>query len=124
MGLTTEPEKVAEDLEDNLADLIEKGDLAISKTDTPRDNLPQSTLDALNDDEELKPRPGKLAYSWAYSNGYGLGNTLVSTIQGSGSTSPHVGEEHQIEAVVTAIHPNMSGFYVQEEEADSDGNVI
>ena len=46
-------------------------------------------------------------------------NTLISLIQGSADTSPHLDEVHRIEGVVTAIHPEMDGFYVQEETSDS-----
>ncbi len=49
-------------------------------------------------------------------------NTLISLIQGSADTSPHLDEVHRIEGVVTAIHSEMDGFYVQEETSDSDGN--
>ncbi|NDD45407.1 MAG: ExeM/NucH family extracellular endonuclease, partial [Synechococcaceae bacterium WB9_4xB_025] len=49
-------------------------------------------------------------------------NTFISTIQGSGIASELVGEQHRIEGIVTAIHPAMKGFYVQEEAADSDND--
>ena len=49
-------------------------------------------------------------------------NTFISTIQGSGVASALVGEQLRIEAIVTAIHPEMKGFYVQEEDADSDND--
>jgi predicted extracellular nuclease len=49
--------------------------------------------------------------------------TLISTIQGEGSASALVGATHIIEGVVTAVTPNFTGFFVQEEEADMDANV-
>ncbi|WP_052436319.1 ExeM/NucH family extracellular endonuclease [Georgenia sp. SUBG003] len=48
---------------------------------------------------------------------------LVSDIQGSGATfDPSCAGEQTVEAVVTAVAPGLSGFYVQEEAADSDGD--
>jgi uncharacterized protein len=47
---------------------------------------------------------------------------LISEIQGSGLTSAFVGQTRTVEAVVTAVKPGLSGFYLQEEEADSDLN--
>jgi predicted extracellular nuclease len=49
--------------------------------------------------------------------------TLISAIQGEGSTSPLVGATQIIEGVVTAVTPNFTGFFVQEEDADMDNNV-
>lgn len=48
--------------------------------------------------------------------------TLVSAVQGSGSSSPLSGQTVTVEAVVTAVHPGLSALYVQEEAADSDGD--
>ncbi|WP_420934605.1 ExeM/NucH family extracellular endonuclease [Alteromonas sp. A081] len=48
--------------------------------------------------------------------------TLISAIQGDGDTSPLVGSTVLVEAVVTKVVPEMSGFFVQEEASDSDGN--
>jgi len=49
-------------------------------------------------------------------------STLISTIQGTGSASMLVGETLVIEGVVTAVTPNLSGFFVQEETTDMDGD--
>lgn len=53
--------------------------------------------------------------------------TLISTIQGSGSTSPEVGNEHVIEGIVVGDFQNtsngLSGFFLQEESSDQDGSV-
>ncbi|MFP5334908.1 MAG: ExeM/NucH family extracellular endonuclease [Actinomycetes bacterium] len=48
--------------------------------------------------------------------------TPVSAVQGSGSSSPLAGRTVTVEAVVTAVHPGLGSFYVQEEAADSDGD--
>lgn len=48
--------------------------------------------------------------------------TLISTIQGTGTVSPEVGKIHIIEGIVTQQLPTATGFYVQEEAADSDNN--
>ncbi|MFZ3582817.1 ExeM/NucH family extracellular endonuclease [Loktanella sp. DJP18] len=46
--------------------------------------------------------------------------TLISTIQGDGFASALVGQNVQVSAVVTMVAAN--GFYLQEEDADADGN--
>lgn len=48
--------------------------------------------------------------------------TLISSIQGNGLASPLVGETHVVEAVVTAVFPELSAFAVQEEAADMDND--
>lgn len=48
--------------------------------------------------------------------------TLISTIQGTGTVSAEVGKIHIIEGIVTHQLPTATGFYVQEEAADSDNN--
>ncbi|KAF0808456.1 extracellular nuclease [Alcanivorax xiamenensis] len=48
--------------------------------------------------------------------------TLISQIQGQGEASPLDGEAHVVEAVVTGIFPDLSGFFVIEEDSDRDGN--
>ena len=48
------------------------------------------------------------------------GTTLISTIQGDGFASDVVGQTVQVSAVVTMVLAN--GFYLQEEDADADGN--
>ena len=55
----------------------------------------------------------------------GTSATLISTIQGSGSASPEDGNIHTIEGVVVGdfqTSNNLSGFFVQEEDTDVDGN--
>ncbi|MEP3891490.1 MAG: ExeM/NucH family extracellular endonuclease [Hellea sp.] len=60
-----------------------------------------------------------------------LGVSLISNIQGSGAASSRVGDVVMIEAIVTAdfqndadTSRNLQGFYVQEEDADSDGDAL
>ncbi|MFD1709693.1 ExeM/NucH family extracellular endonuclease [Ottowia sp. GY511] len=48
--------------------------------------------------------------------------TLISAIQGTGEASPKLGASVTVRAVVTAFRPGLSGFFLQEEAADSDGN--
>ncbi len=55
--------------------------------------------------------------------------TLISAIQGDGSASPLVGQTHTIEGVVVGdfqdvlgANGDLNGFFVQEEDAESDGN--
>ena len=51
--------------------------------------------------------------------------TLISAIQGSGATSPLVGQFATIEGIVVGDyqgHGQFGGYYVQEQAADSDGD--
>jgi predicted extracellular nuclease len=48
--------------------------------------------------------------------------TRISAIQGNGEVSPMDGQQVTVSAVVTSVVPGLSGFYVQEEAADSDGD--
>ncbi|XAH22102.1 ExeM/NucH family extracellular endonuclease [Xylophilus sp. GW821-FHT01B05] len=48
--------------------------------------------------------------------------TLISAIQGSGDQSPMLGQSRTVSAVMTAYMPGLSGFFLQEEAADSDGD--
>ncbi len=48
--------------------------------------------------------------------------TLISAVQGSGATSPLEGQAVVVQAAVTASMPGLSGFYVQEEDAEADGD--
>ncbi len=47
--------------------------------------------------------------------------TLISAVQGPGSSSPISGSDVTVEASVTAIYPDLGGFMVQEEPGDVDG---
>lgn len=51
--------------------------------------------------------------------------TLISAIQGSGDTTPVSGQEVTVEAIVTGLimsGSNIVGYFLQEEDADSDGD--
>jgi predicted extracellular nuclease len=70
------------------------------------------------------------AYSWQFNIVNSTGNcgdaaTPIHTIQGEGKTSSEVGNFHTIEGVVVLNRQGadqLSGFFVQEEDADSDNN--
>ena len=47
--------------------------------------------------------------------------TLISAIQGAGAATGMTGPK-RVQAIVTAWLPGLSGFYLQEEPTDSDGN--
>jgi len=48
--------------------------------------------------------------------------TLIHAVQGSGDASPLDGDTVKIEGVVSATFANISGFFVQEEDADADAD--
>lgn len=48
--------------------------------------------------------------------------TFISEIQGSGSESPINGQQVLVQAIVTALLPDLDAFVVQEEAADYDAN--
>jgi predicted extracellular nuclease len=51
--------------------------------------------------------------------------TAIHSIQGSGATSPMLGQSKTVEGVVVASFPGsngLNGFYLQEEDADADGD--
>ncbi|MCR9098263.1 MAG: ExeM/NucH family extracellular endonuclease [bacterium] len=51
------------------------------------------------------------------------GPILISTIQGSGGSSDYVGREVMVEGIVTGVYVDgLRGFFVQEEDADWDGD--
>lgn len=55
----------------------------------------------------------------------GAPSTLISSIQGSGHASPVAGENHVVEAIVSAVFTGsdqLGGFYVEEALADRDDN--
>lgn len=52
--------------------------------------------------------------------------TRIASVQGAGAASPLVGNSVNIEAIVVADFQNanqLGGFFIQEEDVDSDGNV-
>ncbi|MEG3766634.1 ExeM/NucH family extracellular endonuclease, partial [Alteromonas sp. 14N.309.X.WAT.G.H12] len=50
--------------------------------------------------------------------------TLISAVQGSGTSSPISGLDVAIEGIVTHVTPDLNGFWVQEESADEDGDPL
>ncbi|WP_159451450.1 ExeM/NucH family extracellular endonuclease [Demequina sp. NBRC 110054] len=48
--------------------------------------------------------------------------TLIHDIQGDSADSPMAGETVTVEAVVVGLYPALDGFFVQEEDADADGD--
>jgi len=48
--------------------------------------------------------------------------TLISAVQGNGDTSPLVGDTVVVEAIVTGSFDDISGFFLQEEDADMDAD--
>jgi len=48
--------------------------------------------------------------------------TKISAVQGDGAASALDGQIVTVEAIVTAYMPGLGGFFIQEEDADSDGN--
>ena len=48
--------------------------------------------------------------------------TLISAIQGNTDTSPMADQSHVVEAVVTGVFANLSGFFIQEQSADNDAD--
>jgi len=48
--------------------------------------------------------------------------TLISSVQGSGAASPLLEQVVLVQAAVTAILPDLSGFVIQEEPADNDAD--
>lgn len=58
------------------------------------------------------------------SNVCGAPATLISTIQGDALVSPEVGKTHTVEGVVVGVFPGLKGFFIQEEDAQRDGNPL
>lgn len=48
--------------------------------------------------------------------------TFISSVQGDSEQSPLVGEELVVEGVVTFVASELGGFFIQEENADTDGD--
>jgi predicted extracellular nuclease len=71
---------------------------------------------------------GTNAYAGAFSSWFGqcqnLGaqSVLIHQIQGPKDISPLEGEDVQVQGIITAIAPELKGFYIQEEITDFDNN--
>ncbi|MBD3585965.1 ExeM/NucH family extracellular endonuclease [Salinimonas sp. HHU 13199] len=48
--------------------------------------------------------------------------TLIHDVQGDSFASPLAGQTVEVEAVITHITPDLSGFFIQEEDQDADNN--
>ncbi|MEI8082124.1 MAG: ExeM/NucH family extracellular endonuclease [Actinomycetes bacterium] len=82
-------------------------------------------------DQDGTADPMAANYAWSFTTqstaACGSAADLIHTIQGSGSTSPVVGQTRTIEGIVVADYQNtaggeMGGFFVQEEAADFDAD--
>ena len=76
----------------------------------------QNTFGAINNNQTFN----------SGSNGGGNGSyTLISAIQGSGSTSPMVGQTVTVKAIVVGDFQDndTAGFFIQEEDADVDSDI-
>ncbi len=90
---------------------------------TQWDNYPSNTFSFLGShsfdgvivDPDPDPEPSLIGMC-------GDSAELISSIQGSGNASAMVGENKVIEAVVTSVVDNLSGFFVQEEASDADAD--
>jgi predicted extracellular nuclease len=49
-------------------------------------------------------------------------DTKISAVQGAGATSPLINQVVTVQAVVTAVRPGLTGFFIQEEEGEQDTN--
>lgn len=54
----------------------------------------------------------------------GPDSTPIGTVQGSGDASPLVGSDVEVEAIVTADQPGLSGFVVQQADDQQDGDPV
>ena len=46
----------------------------------------------------------------------------IHTIQGSDDVSPLLGQDVEVQGIITAVAPQLKGFFIQEEAEDMDGN--
>lgn len=46
----------------------------------------------------------------------------IHTIQGTDDVSPIVGQDVEVQGIITAVAPQLKGFFIQEEAKDMDGN--
>ncbi|GLX78542.1 hypothetical protein tinsulaeT_18820 [Thalassotalea insulae] len=86
-----------------------------STNDTADKPFPLATFAAGNDNEE----PPVSALGQCYDHA-----TLISAIQGETNTSPLVDQTHVVEGVVSAVFPDLKGFFIQEELVDQDDNPL
>jgi predicted extracellular nuclease len=95
-------------------------------TDFVSGDVCTATVTAANvTDQDSNDPPDAMAsdYSWSFrtiTQSCTDPDTPVSTVQGPDATSPLSNTDVTVQAVVTAIRPGLSGFFVQEEESDQD----
>lgn len=65
-------------------------------------------------------------YSWSFGTAAPVGITKIHTIQGSGASSPLLNSNVTIEGIVVGDFEvnGLKGFFVQEEDADADADVL
>ncbi len=102
---------------------VTTGDSVIDDAFDPADQwraFPQDTLDGLGvygegaGDDGGDPPPALGAC--------GDADTPVSVVQGSGASTPLDGETVVVESVVSAVYPDLDGFFLMEPAADRDDN--
>ncbi|MCP4046499.1 MAG: ExeM/NucH family extracellular endonuclease, partial [Gammaproteobacteria bacterium] len=62
-----------------------------------------------------------------YAQDCGQSATFIHAIQGSGTSSPEVGNTHSIEGIIVGdfqTSANLRGFFIQEEDSDADGDAM
>jgi len=80
-------------------------------------------------DQDSEDPPDSMAadYTWSFSTAGVCGDraTLISAVQGSGLTSPMVGQTVEVEGVVVADRTpsnRLRGYFLQEEDSDADAD--
>ncbi len=78
-------------------------------------------------DQDGTPTPMAADFSWTFTvtNGCAAPTTPIHTVQGSGSASTLIGQQHDVDGVVVADFQSVStirGFYIQEPTADFDAD--
>ncbi|MBK7598203.1 MAG: ExeM/NucH family extracellular endonuclease [Acidobacteria bacterium] len=85
----------------------------------------QVTDQDVNDPPDLMAMDYIFSFTTDASGVCGDPATLISAVQGSGTTSPLVGNVVTVEAIVTGDYQGtgqFGGYYLQEEDANADGN--
>ncbi|MCA9980068.1 MAG: ExeM/NucH family extracellular endonuclease, partial [Anaerolineales bacterium] len=118
-------------LSGNVATTADSG-TATTFTITPTANLLDGDIcnvtvkaDAISDadgNNMLNDYPFSFTVGTATFGACGDPATLISFVQGDGFVSPIVGSDIVVEAVISYRYDSLSGFYLQEEAADSDNN--
>jgi uncharacterized repeat protein (TIGR01451 family) len=97
--------------------------LAPATTTTIAAPIGTATVDPLNAIVELNETNNASAVVNTVINGV----SLISAVQGNSTASPMVNTTVLVEGIVTAIYQGtgtLGGFFMQEEDADSDGNAL